>query len=130
MRKKLLYVLIFNVVILSSAHADASSPRITEQENASPIQFTKTIKPSTWCPEKRMMVATVSGPKKASLRTSDLKQFTVYVGDSIVDDSLFRIARRSISVCIPASISPKILAYGPDAKGRGTAFSSTYPQYK
>lgn len=126
LKKQMLYALIFSLGFFGTAQADALSPKISEQENTSPIHFTKTIAPATWCPGKRMMVATISGPRGATLREKDAEKFTAYVGDAIVEGPLFRVTSQSIRVCIAADSPPKVLAYGPDSKGRGVEFSSAY----
>lgn len=126
MKKQVLQALALSLICIGAAQADAFTPKISEQEDTSPIHFTKVIVPATWCPGKRMMVATIAGPRGASLRVKDAKKFTVYVGDAIVEGPLFRITAQSIRVCIAANSAPKVLAYGPDSKGRGVEFSSAY----
>lgn len=126
MKKQVLQALALSLVFFSTAQADAFAPKSSEKENTSSMDFTQATVPAPWCPSKRMMVATISGPRGASLRVKDAKKFTVYVGDAIVEGPLFRITAQGIQVCIAAASTAKVLAYGPDSKGRGIEFSSAY----
>ena len=92
-----------------------------ETEPGSTLVLRSIIKNSTWCPEKKMLVATASRPEKITI---DPSRGTVYVNDVLVSSKYFRVQKKKISVCIPRTSKPDVLIFISDSSGLPIEYSN------
>ncbi|MDY7575959.1 hypothetical protein [Actimicrobium sp. CCI2.3] len=96
-----------------------------EPEPGSSIVFKQAIQPSAWCPEQRMLVLDIDHPDDVTLEPIRHGVFAIYVDNIFLNQRLFRVTKRRISVCLPRMGAPVILIYGADSQGLPVEFSSS-----
>ena len=111
-----------------SLQVNAAEPLVDgprdEPEPGSSLVFKQAIKSSAWCPERRMLVLDIARPSAVTLEPVKHGVFAIYVDNVFLNQRLFEVTKRRISVCLPRTGAPVVLIYGADSQGLPVEFSS------
>ena len=90
-----------------------------------PLQFSARFVSAPWCPEHRALAASILASSGSEWAPRPASDYTVYVNDALISESLFKVAPAAVTVCVPSTGWTKVLIFGPDTRGRPAEFDSS-----